>query len=364
MRLELPLHASQSAALAHVTSLARLRRGHARKVLDEVRAMSNLAAEAFELGVANILKHARVALHFHPDRPDAQLRTVAENLLAGGIYKSQFETLLSNGSVTAFPGGARDLWEQKLFGGAYQSKGTSAAHRPKYGALDLMRHADGAAPRFGSCYLLLAPEVSARSTFTYLDSYYDPTEKGTYEELDDVLAALFNDAFTRECALGEPALTPTKLLEHLVVNLPRPYADPAGREPHRNLDHYIEAQVHCDVRLEEDVDRLVCDPSFRGTATGRLLESCCERYDIECAWHGGFELSPQEVPVDFRGPKMPSLAARVAVSGVVNATAIGASVASLVRDPNAWADRGSQAEVLQELKLLWHVLVRFGRPSA
>jgi hypothetical protein len=357
---ELTLQDSQSSALAHVASYARSRRAGARRIIEEIQAMSYLSAEAFERGVANIKQYARVALHFHPDRPDAQLRTVAENLLECGIYKSQFETGLSNGGVSAFPGGARDQWEQALFGGEYQREGALAAHRPKYGALDVMRHADGPSPRFGSCYFLLKPEVSARSTFTYLDSHQSPVERGTYDEFDDIVAALFKDCFTRDFALGEPSLRPTRLLGHLLTQLGSPFEDPSGRAPRRNLDHYIEAQVHGDVRLCEDVEILVADPSFQGTETGRVLEAIGARYGIVCYWHRGYTLSPAEVPVDFRGAKMPSLAARVAVGGKLDAAAIGRAVIDLKRGPDAWSDRGSYAEVLQELKLLWHVLVRFG----
>ena len=45
------------------------------------------------------------------------MRNIAEALLEQGRYKSQFETLLSNGSVSAYPGGERDLWEKRIFGG-------------------------------------------------------------------------------------------------------------------------------------------------------------------------------------------------------------------------------------------------------
>lgn len=355
------LHESQRRALEHVTAYARTRKAAACETMSDILAMSNLRAEALERAVSNIKTHARVALHFHPDRPDAQSRTIAESLLEGGVYRSQFETLLSNGSVSAFPGGARHQWESRIFGGAYDLRGTEAAHRPKYGALDLMRHPDGPAPRFGSCYFLLRPGVSARSTYTYLDSHSEPAERGTYEELDDIVAALFAGSFTRDFAVGEKDLTPGRLLEKLLTGLPRPFEDPANRAPGRNLNHYIEAQVHGDVRLREDVESLVVDPSFRDTSTGRTLETLCERYDVRLYWHGGFVLATNEVPSDFRGPTMPSLAERIAVHGYVDAVAIGKAAVDLKRDPAAWADRGGYAEVLQELKLMWHVLVRFGR---
>jgi hypothetical protein len=357
---EMELHRSQRAALEYIAAYARTRKAAARKVIDEIVAMSNLATDALAGAVANIKQHARVALHFHPDRPDAQMRTVAQSLLDCGIYKSQFETQLSNGSVSAFPGGARDEWERKIFGGAYQLEGVTAAHRPKYGALDLLGHSDGPSPRFGSCYFLSTPAVAARSTFTYLDSHLDPVEKGTYEELDDIVAALFAESFTRDFAIGEKDLSPPRLLERLLSGWERPFADPSLRLPTRNLNHYIEAQVHGDVRLHDDVDILVADPSFQGSETGRTLESLCERYQIQCFWHAGFVLAPDEVPADFRGPNMPSLAGRIAVEGRVDAAAIGRAAHELKRDPSAWADRGGYAEVLQELKLMWHVLVRFG----
>jgi len=357
------LHPSQSSALSHISSYARTRRAAARETIDHVGTMCNLSPAAIERAVACVRQHAQIALHFHPDRPDAQHRTVAASLLDCGIYKSQFETLLSNGSVSAFAGGARDLWEQRLFGGAYQLPDTTAALRPKYGSLDLMRHAAGPSPRFGSCFFLLSPAVSARATYTYLDSYQDPPEKGTFEEFDDILAALLAETFTREHAIGEPALTPGRLIQQLAT-LDQPFADPSGRAPTRNLNHYVEAQVHGDVRLADDVDLLVADPSFQGTEVGRTLESLCERYQIRCFWHPGYTLPATAVPPDFRGPAMPSLAARIASDGWVDAAAIGRAAMALQRDPSAWADRGAPGTVLQELKLLWHVLVRFGHPHA
>ena len=61
---------------------------------------------------------------------------------------------------------------------------------------------------------------------------------------------------------------------------------------------------------------------------------------------------------------MPSLANRVSPSGNLCAYDIGQAAASLKRDPEKWKDRGDFAFVLQELKLLWHVLVKYGVPSA
>jgi hypothetical protein len=190
---ELSLTTSQAAALDHIRQYADTRRAVANSSIAHMLKMSNLGQDVFESAVSKMKSHARVALHFHPDRLDFKLHSVAEDLLASGIYKSQFETKLSNGSVSAHPGGERDLWEQKIFGGHYTFEKASVAERPKYGALDLLRHPDGPAPRFGPCYLLLKPEVSRRCTFAYLDSHYDPQEKGTLDALEDIISALFSE---------------------------------------------------------------------------------------------------------------------------------------------------------------------------
>jgi hypothetical protein len=266
------LSKSQLLALDHITQYARNHKNEAEQTLSHILLMSNVERRTFEEAVTKLKKHARVALHFHPDRPDPMMRSIAEALLEQGIYKSQFETLLSNGSVSAYPGGERDIWEEKLFGGAYQINGSTNSQRPKYGALDIMLHPDGPAPRFGSCYFLLSPEVSQRCTYTYLDSHQDPKEKGTYEEFDLILDALMRDTFVSDFAIGQRSLTVRKLIDHMLVNLEAPFQDPSIKEANRNLNHYIEAQVHGDISLKEDVDILVADPSFRGTYVGDTLE--------------------------------------------------------------------------------------------
>jgi hypothetical protein len=362
-RLFMELSMSQLLALENITRYARNNRHEAKETINHILKMSNISDKIFENAVVKIKAHGKIGLHFHPDRPDSTMKCVAEALLEQGIYKSQFETFISNGSVSAYPGGERDLWEKRIFGGAYQLEGTTNNQRPKYGALNLMLHPDGPAPRFGSCYFLLSPKVSYRSTYTYLDSHQDPKEKGTNKEFDLILAALLEEAFLRDFAIGERNLTPASLINHLLVNLERPFTDPANKEPNRNLNHYIEAQVHGDISLKEDVEVLVADPSFKETYVGRILELICHKYSIDLYWHRGFALMVDEVPSDFRGPSMPSLAKRIAQNNFIDAKIIGSAVMDLNRNPETWSDRGTYKEVLQELKLLWHVLVRYGKQN-
>lgn len=352
---------SQNAAIEHINNCARSQKKEAQATLKEIFQLSNIPWNTFEEAVDKLRSHARVAMHFHPDRPVVDMKSVAQSLLEQGIYKSQFETFISNGSVSAYVGGARDLWEEKLFGGAYQIEGVTNFERPKYGALHLLLHPDGPSPRFGSCYFLLKPNASHRCTFTYGGSQDAPKEKGTYEELDDILSALFTDAFFRDYAIGEKDLTPKKLIDQLLYNLERPLEDPSKLAPHRNLNHFIETQVHGDIVLEDDVEILVADPSFKGTEIGNHLEQICIKYSIKLFWHMGFAMRAEEVPSDFRGPTMPSLAKRIARNGNIDASLIGNAVNDLKLNPDLWSDRGNYEEVLQELKYMWHVLVRYGK---
>ncbi|KAL7920376.1 hypothetical protein ACQKWADRAFT_328823 [Trichoderma austrokoningii] len=332
-----PLHPSQAAAIANIKAQAVALRPDALDTISHI----------FRIG-----------------------HTVVEALLEDGIYRNQFETGISNGLVATQPGGSRDNWERNLFSGAYHGSSITdskenvfdPALRPKYGALDLVRSSDGPAPRFGSCHFLLRPEVLLRSTFAYGGSQAAPKDVGTVDEFDAILAALLEECFIRDTALGIENVRPKEMLE-LIKGLSKSSPAEANykRLPSRNLDHLIEAQIHGDVLLSRDVEALVVDPSFflRGD-TGPLLKTLSETYRFPLFSHHTFEMPAESCPDDFRGPTMPSLATRVAYKGTVDVQAIGEGVKDFMSDAEQWADRGTVAEVLQELKLLWHVLVRYG----
>lgn len=359
------LTAAQLEALRHVRASACSRQAGARRRLNAILDRGHLSPAAWAEAMESLRRHAQVVLHFHPDRLTAIGRSVAEGLLADGVYRSQYETRISSGSPTAYAGGLRDTWEASLFGGAYHAPGVAAGERPKYGALGVFHYADGASPRFGSCYLVLHPAVSTRCTFSYGDSVTEPEHVGTLDAMDDVLAALLDDIEAHGCALGRDGLSVPGFVEYLCDGLPC-HDDPASWPMGRVLDAYIEAQVHGSVDLKADVARLVADPSFRDTATGEHLETACRRYGIALSWHPGFTLPAESVPDDFRGPAMPPLARRIAEmagTDVLDAATIGVAAASLHRQPEAWREWGSHEDVLRLLRQLWHVLVRYGVSS-
>jgi hypothetical protein len=112
------LSTAQRAALRHVADTVGRRQEVARARVMQILSSCGCPVSLFHAAVESARQHARIVLHFHPDRIGAKPITVAEALLEDGRYRSQFETGLSSG-LTAFAGGARDRWEETLFGGAY-----------------------------------------------------------------------------------------------------------------------------------------------------------------------------------------------------------------------------------------------------
>jgi hypothetical protein len=346
-----PDRPAAGAARHHVRRLAVTGREQARR-----RIAALLRGDPDRL-VADALRRSRLTVNFHPDRVCADGRTVAERLLAEGRYLSQFSTGISNGGLTAYPGGDRDRWEQRMFDGAYQRPGVAAADRPAYGALDLAGHADGASPRFGSCYLQLRADVLSRATFCHGDSVTEPTVVGTADVFEPVLAALLTDVDSTGTALGVTAADPVAWWGRL--------ASAMQPGPGRCLDDYVEAQLHGGLDLRRDVAVVVADPSLRGTGSGDVLTELTARYALTLRWHTGFSLACTDVPDDLRGPVAPQLAAHLCDRydvATLDAALLGRAAAAAVAAPGEWADVGDTAEVLQQLKYLWHILVLRGGP--
>ncbi|ULA59254.1 MAG: hypothetical protein LZF60_110043 [Nitrospira sp.] len=369
------LTTAQRRALQHAHEVSDRNQCGARERLREIFRKHGCSDASFHVALRSLREHARVVVHFHPDRRGMTPITVVEGMLRDGRYRNQFETGRSSGSRTAVPGGARDEWERALFGSAYHVGEVSAEERPKYGALEIVRFPDGPIPRFGSCYLVLRPAVSRRTSFTFSGSeQQDAAERlGMMDHLDPVLASLMTEISEgtgarvgwppfRAPTLGIEALTVPRFLD-ICQSLGEPRSLRASGPPGRVLDSCIEAQVHGPIDLASDVECVVVDPAFDGTRSGELLIEIAKRYGIEIAYHQGFRMAAREVPEDFRGPVMPVLALRVAQDGIVDAATIGAAEAALWESPDAWRDIGTRAEMLQYLKQLWHVLVHYGQPA-
>ena len=149
-----------------------------------------------------------------------------------------------------------------------------------------------------------------RTTFCYPDSVYEPNHFGTAAGMG--LAPLV-DAHNGDC-----------------------------------LDDYIEAQVHGPLSLTGDVEALVLDPCFSGTAV--QAAACALPCPLE--WHDGFRLRVEDLRrhPEFRGPRYVELGTAPAQGGVLDARMIGEAGRSGVHDP-------------QDLKRVWHYVACFGAPA-
>ncbi|MFE7524742.1 DUF3626 domain-containing protein [Kitasatospora sp. NPDC057542] len=246
----------------------------------------------------------RVTLNFHPDRT-VRGRPILLALAEDGVYHSQFVTGTSNGGLTAHPGGDRWRWESRIFGGAYDH--APGHERPVYGALDFRRRPLGGAPRFGSAHFRLTAEVLPRATFCYPDSVFEPSAFGVAARMS--------------------------LIE---------LAEADGQDA---LDDYIEAQVHGPLVLDRDVEALILDPSFRGTA----VEAAARRLPCPLEWHPGLRLTVEELGrhPDYRGQEYVDLGAEIAVDGYLDPRIVGDAARTGLHDQQA-------------LKKVWHCLARFG----
>ena len=249
----------------------------------------------------------RVTVNFHPDRPVGRL-LVLESMAADGRYRSQFETGTSNGGLTAHPGGDRWAWESHLFDGAYDT--APPVQRPTYGSLNFRRRPVGGSPRFGSAHLRLTADTLSRTTFCYPDSTFAPTHVGVATRTDLIALA---EADTQDL-----------------------------------LDDYIEAHLHGPLRFDRDVEAVVLDPSHRDSP----VEDAAHRLGCPVEWHPGYRIGVADLRhhPDYRGPAVADLAVALARGGHLDPAVIGAAARTGDHDD-------------QDLKRVWHLLARFGRPG-
>ncbi|GEA59363.1 DUF3626 domain-containing protein [Vibrio comitans] len=247
-----------------------------------------------------------VTINFHPDRFTSNNQPLLLAIAEQGYLKSQFETGTSNGGLTAFKGGERWLWEQRVFDGAYDLAPNTL--RPKYGALNFRGYEFGASPRFGSAYFQLKPHSFERTTFCYPDSFFEPDDFAVSDRL-------------------------TPLIEK------------ASQSNEDLLDDYIEAHIHGVVSIKEDVECLVLDPIYRNTA----IEKYALLLGIPLRWHKGYELSIEQMSQypDYRGQQFIDLAKQIAHKGMINTFLLGRAVTQ-------------QGFNEQDVKKIWHYLARFG----
>lgn len=270
-----------------------------------------------------------LTLNFHPDRLLADGRSVAQALYGEGVYRSQFETSISGGGLTAYPGGARDVWERALFAGAYQAPRVRACERPKYGGLNLMNYLNGACPGFGSCHVRLRRAATERATLIFGDSSAKPTDIGLIDAFAPVMAPLLESIAAGGGALGRNGVDVRAFVDGVLRGDISRWRGLFASAMGHTLSDYIEAQVPQDAPDAAGAELMRWQAFCTGGRARRLAQRVIER-------HG--------------------MGARL------DAANIGQAAVSVVRNPERWQDWGAPREVLQHLKDLWVIVVAHGEP--
>ena len=303
-------------------------------------------------------------------------RCVINCLTGSGFYLNQFETGISSGGLTAYSGGERDAWEQKLFGGVYQATHVLPEWRPKYGGLNVFGNPIGACPRFGSSFLRLKPQFNDVSTFSYGDSVTDPEHVGTSHRFLPVLVGILHDLSVSGSALGWDGGVGS-FCEWVMRGTTSP-----DQIRFRVLDEYIEAQVHGRISLATDVEALALDPSFQGTDIEAAALEATRTFGFDLEWTPGSVISVEDLPLQeddsladayrwrqFRATGQArrlaeEVTARFGASDrVLNPYLIGLAAADGVRMGDRWVAWGNEAAVQTALKDLWLALVFYGHNS-
>ena len=324
--------------------------------------LSSISYDFTDIGFLEnqLLLNRGVTLNFHPDRYSNNGKLIIHNLVEQGIYHSQFVTGVTNGGKTAYPGGERDEWEKDLFSGSYHAADTTISNRPKYGALNIFNYLDGASSRFGSCFFVLNQNVMDRCTFAFGDSSTNPEALGTRDVFHPILRALLTDAQKTGRFLNKRGYDVKKVVDY-ILSIKKEELKEVGR----NLDYCIEAHIHGEIDLLNDVDSLFADESFRNTNIYGMLAELTDRYNISLFWIPAREVLAKGITDEFRGPAIPAVAKRIASelggnAAFIDAALIGKASQFTFLNPGVWSDIGSEHEIFQYLKQLWHTVAYFG----
>jgi hypothetical protein len=253
-----------------------------------------------------------------------------------------------------------------------------------YGGLDLLGQQNGACPRFGASHLRLRPAVIERAEF----SYGAAGSAGAGDAgLAAAVAGVLETVATTSCLLGRDGVDVGSFARVMLGREPRRPDGPFAPAMGYSLDDYIEAQMPGPVDLAADAEAIVIDPAYAGSPTADALLAAARRHGLQAMWHPGCVLPLARIPTAApRGPgarltvwqafcahgRARRLAERVAAESgqrdaeqpYVDAEVINTAAASAVRDPPAWRSWGEPPEILRSLKLLWLLVVVYGRPPA
>jgi len=229
-----------------------------------------------------------------------------------------------------------------------------------------MNYLDGASAGFGSCFFTLKHHVMERCTFTYGDSVTNPDIFGTKNSFYGIFRAiLINAKENKQFFNNKNYFTVKDLIDYLLS-----LRKEMPTEMSNNFDvyipiQYIEAQVHGEINLFNDVDCFYIDESFKDTEINEQAEGISELYDIKIFWIPERKIHVKDIGDEFWGPIISVLARKIIskfniADEYINAEIIGRASRDSMLSPDEWADLGNELEVFQYMKYLWRTVVYCG----
>jgi hypothetical protein len=226
------------------------------------------------------IRKAEMTINFEPDKEitiKGQKKTIAEVMMGSDHYMNAFEIGFSGGAPVDYTYTGRNKVEIDLFGYKHFSSPATdqqKSDRPKYIGLNLFTYAGGAATgsTYGESALVFKPYVRKACSITKTDSFgiTDPHLVGTFDHFEHVLYSCYD---------------PTKPDDFKVF-----FQDLLGqisvpKRPASKLHFYWEVQVHCTLRMPEDV--VYIRGSFQrdfGSVGGDKLRSWMIQMECPLIW--------------------------------------------------------------------------------
>ena len=331
---------------------------------DDINALNRILADTKDktdvrLLAEKLLYSCDVTLNFHPDRLSNNGNLIIDNLRIDGEYHNQYKTGTSNGGLNPYMGGSRDKWENRLFQGAYHDGSFEMIDRPKYGGLNIRNYIDGASPRFGSCFFTMKPHIVKRCTFAFGDSNTNPSNLGTSDHFYGIVKAIFQSVRDDGKLLGKGGFTIGQTVEY-ILSMRKDEITTLGRD----LDNYIETHIHGKVSLPDDVDGFYIDESYVGTDIEKSAVKLTEQYDIKLRYIPKRQFPVNKIDDEWKGPLARPLAEKIdgkfGGAGILDAAIIGQASCDSVTNQSNWSDIGSEYDLFQNFKYLWHYVAHFG----
>ncbi|NJD02330.1 MAG: DUF3626 domain-containing protein [Ruminiclostridium sp.] len=205
----------------------------------------------------------------------------------------------------------------------------------------------------------MKPHTVNRCTFAFGDSYTNPDVLGTADHFYGIVKALLQSVQDDGKLLGKDGFSIKQTTDY-ILSMQRDDINMLGRD----LDNYIETHIHGKVSLHDDVDSLYLDESFAGTGTEKSAVKLSERYEVKLRFIPKRQFPICKIDDEWKGPLARPLAERIKdkFGGIelLDAALIGFASQDSVSNKNDWLDLGTEYDLFQNFKYLWHYVAHFG----